>query len=281
MLLATTNHMVSSMTTDGATIFWTDASTPGVDFTQDDGRVAAVPLAGGAVTILADLQSVPVDIVLVGDQVYWANQGGFNNTRPTHTGGVWRAPKTGGPAQSIVSGQTAVRAFTADAAHAVYVLSNDPESSSWALLSLALIRLAHGVGCPALRARPAPRPPSCSRGRYAASDSDSSDRGPGPQGVVTRTSSNVALARSVPTAIPPFAKSASVVATTATPSTYAVSVVPSTSRPSVYQVPAENGVRVRLVTMLVDASAMRLPIPAAPVGSSLSAPDCTPVHLFV
>jgi hypothetical protein len=131
--LATTDRLVVSLATDGASVFWIDANSPTVDVSTNDGRLRAVPIAGGDVTLLADNQDTPSGLALVSDQIYWAARGGFFNAQSENSGGVWRVAKSGGAPAAVVSGLPEVTAFDSDAAHVAYVEVVDVENGTWAL----------------------------------------------------------------------------------------------------------------------------------------------------
>ncbi len=78
-VLATTDHAVSSIAFDDTTVYWTDASTVGVDFSQTDGRLRSVPLAGGAASILLDNLPGPGNLVLLGSTLFFATEGTFSD----------------------------------------------------------------------------------------------------------------------------------------------------------------------------------------------------------
>jgi hypothetical protein len=133
--LASADRLISAVATDGTTVFWTESDSPSVDVSNNDGRVRAVSLAGGAVTTLADAQPEPGFLTLLDDQIYWANAGGFANTTSENSGGVWHLPKDGGTSPiSIVSSISYLWAFAASAERVAYVQAVDTFAGSWALL---------------------------------------------------------------------------------------------------------------------------------------------------
>ena len=132
--VATSDRRIRAIATDGTTVFWIDANDMGADVTIDDGRIKAVLLSGGAVTLLADGQPDPRHLVLTADDVSWANQGSFANTVPGNTAGVWRSSKAGGGPRAIVSGLPLVRALAVDAGRVAYVEETDTHAGSWSLL---------------------------------------------------------------------------------------------------------------------------------------------------
>ena len=133
--LALTDRDVPAIATDGSSVFWIAGSTVGIDDTFDDGTINSVPLAGGAVKVLASGQPAPRQMVLVDDQLYWSNAGGSNNRGPANDGGVWQTSTAGGSLRPIISGLAHVQAFGADHGHLVYARSVDTWQASWALLT--------------------------------------------------------------------------------------------------------------------------------------------------
>jgi hypothetical protein len=95
---------------EGFVYFGTRGHAPGFD----DGTVERVPKAGGARELIADLQTLPLNVTIDDDNVYWGNRG----QAMMADGRVLAAPKAGGTpwvvAQGLVSpGNQIVDASTA------------------------------------------------------------------------------------------------------------------------------------------------------------------------
>jgi hypothetical protein len=135
VLLATTDRGVTSLVTDGTTVFWTDGNSPTVDVSTNDGRVRSVPLAGGDATVLTPQRQGPGFLAIVGENLYWGEVGGFNNATSENTGTISSIPKAGGAVTTVVGHLPALNAFAADNAHIAWVETVDPYYGTWALLA--------------------------------------------------------------------------------------------------------------------------------------------------
>jgi hypothetical protein len=135
-VIALTEHTIGSIVLDSGTVYWTEDDSPTIDVSRNDGRVRSAALTGGFAATLADQQPGPFGLLLIGDQLYWAAAGGFNNATSENSGGIWRVPAAGGTPAAIVSGLPSVGPFAADEAHLVW---GQPGSSSdsWELFTRA------------------------------------------------------------------------------------------------------------------------------------------------
>jgi hypothetical protein len=131
--LVTTDRRVTALALDGETVFWADGNSPTVDVSTDDGRIRAVPLAGGPARTLASPQPQPFGLTVRGAQLLWATAGGFFNAQTRNTAGVWQMPKAGGTPTALLSGRAGISAFAADANHFARVETTDPSTAAWAL----------------------------------------------------------------------------------------------------------------------------------------------------
>jgi hypothetical protein len=127
--LATTDRTVTSLATDGVTVFWTDGDSPTVDVSTNDSRVRAVPLAGGSPVVLQQNRPSAGFLALSGGDLWWAERGGSNNLNAKGTGGIWHMPKSGTTAVPQTSGVAWVGAFALDASNVAWV---GPDSSTGA-----------------------------------------------------------------------------------------------------------------------------------------------------
>jgi hypothetical protein len=130
-VLVTSDRHVSGLAIDGTTVFFTESDSPTVDVSADDGRVRSVPLAGGAITTIAEGRLSPGSPVVVGDTLIWG-EAGTMHLLPGNDGSVTSVPKAGGTLTTLVSGITALGSFAVDAAHVVWVQGVD-SSGGWAL----------------------------------------------------------------------------------------------------------------------------------------------------
>ena len=110
--------IVTAVAIDGTAVYWTEADSPSIDASNNDGLLRRVTLDGG--TILAHQQPGPFDLALVGDTLDWCNSGGFDNGGSENSAGVWSISATGGAATAIVSALPTIGSCTADAAHVAW-----------------------------------------------------------------------------------------------------------------------------------------------------------------
>lgn len=75
------------------------------------GSIRRVARSGGPVTVLADGESVPGNVVVDGTRVYWTS----NDGQRSNAGAIRAVAKSGGRPVSLVSGLTTARALVADA----------------------------------------------------------------------------------------------------------------------------------------------------------------------
>jgi len=89
-------------------LYWANAN---------NGTIAAVPLAGGTVTRLADLVDAPYGVAVIGDRIIWANQG---------DGTIDEAPLTGGGRpDTLIHGQDFPAGVAVDSGHIYWASTGD------------------------------------------------------------------------------------------------------------------------------------------------------------
>ena len=135
--LATSDHAVSAIAIDTANVYWLDSSTNSRpnDTAAPDGRVRAVPRSGTASSILADNQSRPTQLVLLGTTLFWSNAGvPPPNGSVTNNAGLWSLPTDGGAPSGVVTEQWDFGPFAIDNTHIVWLGRFDPRASVQSLL---------------------------------------------------------------------------------------------------------------------------------------------------
>lgn len=110
--LGTTGKLVTSFALDATHIYWTTCYY--ADGVNAIGKVAKLPKAGGAETILAADQPCPRNLSIDATSAYWVNRGPETPSNPYADGAVMRVDKNGGTPSTIASKQFGDAALAVD-----------------------------------------------------------------------------------------------------------------------------------------------------------------------
>ncbi len=113
--LGTAGKLVTGFALDATHIYW--ATCYYADGVNALGKVAKLPKAGGAETILAADQSCPRNLVVDAANVYWVNRGPESASNQFIDGAVMRVDKNGGAPSTIASKQFGDAALAVDDAN--------------------------------------------------------------------------------------------------------------------------------------------------------------------
>lgn len=124
-----------SIAVDDTTVYWIEASTPGVDSVGADGRLLSLSLAGGTPVVLADNLPAPGKMVLVGSTLFWANAGTVANVDVGNNAGILSMPAGGGAAAvtPIATGLPGVGPFAVDGANVAWASLVDAFNGTWGM----------------------------------------------------------------------------------------------------------------------------------------------------
>src|SRR2546428_4829944 len=84
----------SGVAVDSSYVYWTSETSPDGGSPLNTGRVMKTPIGGGATTVLATGQRIPLDLKVDATNLHWVNQG--ETTTPN--GMVMKLPPPGGTA---------------------------------------------------------------------------------------------------------------------------------------------------------------------------------------
>lgn len=137
--LGTAGKLVTGFTQDATHIYWTTCYY--ADGVNAIGKVAKLPKADGAETLLAAAQPCPRHLVVDATNVYWVNRGPESGSNQFVDGAVMRIDKNGGTPATLASKQFGDAALAVDDAN-VYWSACGKETG--------IYRLAKAGGAPAL-----------------------------------------------------------------------------------------------------------------------------------
>jgi hypothetical protein len=133
--------LTSGVAVDSTYVYWTSEASPDGGSPLNTGSVMKTPIGGGATTVLATGQSIPLDLKVDATNLYWVNQG--ETTTPN--GMVMKLPLAGGAAVALATGQNTVFDLAIDSTNVYW---NDWGQQTLTMTNGSLMRVPIAGGTP-------------------------------------------------------------------------------------------------------------------------------------
>lgn len=150
------NRNLGGLAVDDSNVYFTescdspDASCPYVGVATPaaagTGRLLSVPLAGGAVTTLADQQLNPASVIVDAGNIYWINAGTSGKDTPNPDGSILMMSKSGGPPSVLVSSEPAPRLLRLEGTALYWISGSRLGEQPTAIRKLTALGTASNIG---------------------------------------------------------------------------------------------------------------------------------------